>query len=101
MKLKLPLAVGVPVIVQSALRAVPAGSAPDASVVPQLYGAVPPLVFSRTPDSALPRAPLPVRLMTRVGLLTGTVTVAGAEVPPAFVAVKVKLSLPRKPVGGV
>jgi hypothetical protein len=35
-KLKVPLAVGVPLIVQSALSWVPAGSAPEAGVVAQL-----------------------------------------------------------------
>ena len=47
----------------------------------------------------MPRVPLPVSDDESVGLLTGTVTVAGEDVPPRLVAVNVKLSLPRNPVG--
>ena len=100
-KVKEPLALGVPVIVQFVLSCVPLGSAPEARVVAQLYGVEPPLGTIWTPLRAVPRVPLPVRLAESVGLLTGTVTVAGEEVPPPLVAVKVKLSLPRKWAGAV
>ena len=86
-KLKLPLAVGVPMIVQSLASVVPAGNAPETSVVAQLYGASPPAPAIATPPSATPRVPLPLKVALSAGLDTGTVTTAGADVPPALLAV--------------
>ncbi len=64
---------------------------------------MPPEAVTDTPDSAVPTVPLVLdSAIVSVGSETGTVTVAADdEVPPALVAVKVKLSLPRKPAGGV